>query len=258
LIGQTGSKQQALNGAHREIRLEEELEPSPADLEQLTAERRQIAHALSHDLTQPLTTISGFADLLARRYRDRLDEDAGEFISFILKGTAQLRAMLDDLKVYLGIGEGLAPAAPVDCSRVVQAVVDSLATAMAQTRATVTVQPLPNVRGDSAQIGQLFLHLISNALKFPSAAAPRVRVSGEREERSAHFYVTDNGLGIELAQRERIFELFHRLHGSRSVPGTGAGLAICKRIVERHGGRIWVEPPSTGGSCFHFTIPDRG
>jgi light-regulated signal transduction histidine kinase (bacteriophytochrome) len=256
VIGQTSSKEQTQNGARGGLQIEAALEAT-SQAERTEAERQQVAYALSHDLTQPLTTISGFADLLDRRYRERFDADADEFIDFILRAATQLRAMLDDLKLYLGISEKLAPPAPVDCSRVVQAVVDSIATPMAETRATVTVETLPNVRGDSAQIGQLFLHLISNGLKFRGETAPRIRVSGTREEGHTRFSVSDNGPGIEPAQSERAFELFQRLHGASSTPGTGAGLAICKKIVERHGGRIWVEPAAGGGSCFQFTIADR-
>lgn len=229
-------------------------ELSPA--ERWEIEREQLAHAVSHDLTQPLTTISGFADLLARRYADRLDDDADEFMDFIREGAKRLRGMLTDLRAYLDVGDREPPNAPVDCARVVQAVVGSLDKPMAETRGSVTVEPLPHVRGDSAQIGQLFLHLISNALKFTNNEPPRVHVSATPEDGRMRFSVTDNGPGIDPAQAQRVFELFQRLHTVDSVPGTGAGLAICRRIVERHGGRIWVESPPGGGSSVHFTIAE--
>jgi light-regulated signal transduction histidine kinase (bacteriophytochrome) len=217
----------------------------------------QLLQAISHDLCQPLTTIAGFADLFARRYKERLDSDADEFISFIVTGAKRMRAMLDDLKAYLEIGDGEPPAAPVDCARLVQAAVDSLATPMAQTRATVTVGPLPPVRGDSAQLGQLLAQLLSNALNFTGERAPRINVCATREEGRVVFSVTDNGPGMDPSWSERAFELFERLHTPDGEVGTGAGLAICKKIVERHGGRIWHEPGPDGGSRFQFTIPDR-
>jgi light-regulated signal transduction histidine kinase (bacteriophytochrome) len=218
----------------------------------------QLAHVVSHELSQPLTTIAGFADLLARRYEDRLDADADEFIRFIVAGARRMQAMLDDLQTYLSVGDSEPPAAPVDCARVVQVAVDSLATPMAETRATVTVGPLPHCRGDSVQIGHLFRQLLSNALKFTGDQRPRISVSATRENGHVRFSVVDNGRGMEHSWSERAFELFESLHPSESAPGTGAGLAICKRIVERHGGEIWFDPAAEIGSRFQFTIPDRG
>jgi light-regulated signal transduction histidine kinase (bacteriophytochrome) len=217
----------------------------------------QLAHAISHDLSQPLTTIVGFADLLERRYSGRLDSDASEFIGFIVAGTKRMQAMLDDLQAYLSVGENEPPAAPVDCSRVVQAAVDSLGTRMAETRATVTVGPLPHIRGDSAQIGQLFRQLLHNALKFRGDQAPRISITATRESGQVRFSIADNGRGMDPGWSERAFDLFESLHAPDPDLGTGAGLAICRKIVERHGGRIWFEPGVDRGSRFQFTIPER-
>jgi light-regulated signal transduction histidine kinase (bacteriophytochrome) len=217
----------------------------------------QLAHVVSHELSQPLTTIVGFSDLLARRYRGQIDSDADEFIAFIVAGVKRMQAMLEDLQTYLSIGDTDPPAAPVDCSKVVQAAIDSLGTAMATTRATVTVGPLPRVRGDSVQIGQLFRQLLSNALKFSGEQIPRISVSASRENGHFRFSVVDNGRGMEPSWSERAFELFEGLNHSGLEHGTGAGLAICRRIVERHGGQIWFEPGHESGSRFQFTIPDR-
>ena len=217
----------------------------------------ELAHVVSHDLAQPLTTIVGFADLLARRYGTRLDSDASEFIGFIVAGSKRMQAMLDDLQAYLSIGESEPPAAPVDCSRVVQAAVDSLSTRMAETRATVTVGALPHIRGDSAQIGQLFRQLLKNALTFRSEQAPRITISAKRESGQVRFAVVDNGRGMDPGWSERAFDLFESLHGPDPEMSTGAGLAICKKIVQRHGGRIWFEPGADRGTRLLFTIPDR-
>jgi light-regulated signal transduction histidine kinase (bacteriophytochrome) len=218
----------------------------------------QLARVIAHDLPQPLNTIIGFSDLLDRRYRGEIDEDADEFIGFIVTGARRMQRMLADLRTFLSVGDSPPPAAPVDCAKVVQAAVDSLATTIAETRATVTIAPLPHVQGDSAQLGQLFRQLLSNALKFRSEHPPRISITATPENGRVRFSVVDNGRGMEPAWSERAFELFETLHGaSEEDPGTGAGLATCRRIVERHGGEIWFEPGPESGSRFHFTIPDR-
>jgi light-regulated signal transduction histidine kinase (bacteriophytochrome) len=230
-------------------------ESKGASTESVTGE---LARVIAHDLPQPLNTIIGFSDLLDRRYRGEIDEDADEFMGFIVTGARRMQAMLADLRMFLGVGDSPPPAAPVDCSKVVQAAVDSLATKIDETGATVTIGPLPHVQGDSAQFGQLFRQLLSNALKFRSEHAPRISISATHENGHAQFVVADNGRGIETSWSDRAFELFETLHGaSEEDPGTGAGLATCRRIVERHGGEIWFEPGLESGSRFHFTIPDR-
>jgi light-regulated signal transduction histidine kinase (bacteriophytochrome) len=218
----------------------------------------QLARVIAHDMAHPLNTIIGFSDLLDRRYRGQIDEDADEFMGFIVNGAKRMQAMLTDLQTFLNVGDSPPPAAPVDCTKVVQAAIDSLATGIAETHATVTVGPLPHFQGDSAQIGQLFRQLLSNALKFRSEHPPRVSISATHENGHVLFSVADNGRGMEPSWSERAFELFETLHGaSEDDSGTGAGLATCRRIVERHGGEIWFEPGPESGSRFHFTIPDR-
>ena len=218
----------------------------------------QLARVIAHDLPQPLNTIIGFSDLLDRRYRGEIDEDADEFIGFIVTGARRMQRMLADLRTFLSIGDSPPPAAPVDCAKVVQVAVDSFATTIAETGATVTIAPLPHVQGDSAQLGQLFRQLLSNALKFRSEHPPRISITATPENGRVRFSVVDNGRGMEPAWSERAFELFETLHGaSEEDPGNGAGLATCRRIVERHGGEIWFESSPESGSRFHFTIPDR-
>jgi light-regulated signal transduction histidine kinase (bacteriophytochrome) len=244
-LGQFGADtvEHGRNGRHEE-----------AGVESITD---QIARVISHDLSQPLNTIIGFSDLLERRYLGQIDADADEFIGFIVSGARRMQGMLDDLQTYLSVGDAPAPDAPVDCSKVVQAAIDSLGTPIAEARASVTVAPLPHVRGDSVQVGLLFRQLLSNALKFRSDQAPRITISASRQDGQVRFGVTDNGRGMEPSWSERAFELFESLHGSsESEPGTGAGLATCRRIVERHGGKIWFEPGPESGSRFCFTISD--
>jgi light-regulated signal transduction histidine kinase (bacteriophytochrome) len=235
-----------------------QLERRTAELEQSRRAFEQLASTVSHDLSQPLTTIAGFADLLRRRYEGQLDSDADEFIAFILKGTDRMQAMIDDLVSYLRTAQEEPPATSVDCSRVLQTVIASLATPIEEKEAALTAEPLPVVRGDAHQLGQLFSNLISNALEFSNGTPPRVNISFERMQDGICFSVADNGIGIEAGQAKRAFELFQRLHSSDSHTGNGVGLAICKKIVERHGGRIWVEPGSEGGSIFRFTLPSSG
>lgn len=247
-----------IDDVEREIEeLRAELAGRGVQLALSEAAMREVRQAVSQVFHTPVTTISGFAELLARRYEGRLDADADEFIEFIVKSARRLDEMFRDLSTYLEIGEKEAPSAPVDCSQIVQAAVDSLSVLMAETKGTVIVEPIPNVRGDSTQIGQLFQELISNALNHGNGAPPRVRITAKRQNGEVRFSVTDNGLGIHPSQADRVFDLFQRLRTRESPAGTGAGLAICKRIVERHGGRIWVEHFPAGGTCIHFTIPNR-
>jgi light-regulated signal transduction histidine kinase (bacteriophytochrome) len=239
-----------------------ELERSGAQLERRERELKrsgdeleQLARAISHDLSQPLTSISGFAELLERRYRDRLDSDGGEFLDFILNASGRMRGMVEDLAAYIRIGiQPMAPA-DVDPSRVIEAVLDSLGSEIAEAGATITVDPMPMVRCDALQLGQLFLGLISNAVKFRGDEPPRVHISSRREQGSVRVSVADNGIGLDRAHAERAFEIFQRLQSSDAYPGNGTGLAICKKIVERHGGRIWVGTSEGSGTTVELTLP---
>ena len=219
------------------------------ELQTLKADLQQLTNAVGHDLSQPLTTIAGFAGLLAKRYRDELGADGQDYVQFISTGTKQMQAMIEALVCYLGVGQEELPSAWVDCSRVVRSVLGSIDARLGESGASVVVDELPPVRGDAREF-----ELISNAIRFAETQPPRIEVSATHDEDSVRFSVRDNGQGVDPAFTERIFELFQRLH-PYDVPGTGAGLAICKKIVERHGGQIWVEPAAGGGSDFLFTIP---
>jgi signal transduction histidine kinase len=225
-----------------------ELERSNNDLEQFTS-------AASHDLAEPLRVITGFANLLARRYQGRLDDEADKYIESILGGVDRMQDMIDALLAYSHVGRAEPVRTLVNCAELVREVLGGLRGAIDDTGASVTVDELPVVAGEPSLLGQLFQNLLSNAIKFRGERAPEVWIEARRRPGEWCFSVRDNGVGIDPRQAERVFGMFQRLATSEQ-PGTGVGLAICKRIVERHGGRIWVEPGPAGGSVFRFTIAD--
>jgi light-regulated signal transduction histidine kinase (bacteriophytochrome) len=237
-------------------RVKAELEQRTAELEHARAELKELASSVSHDLSQPLTTIAGFADLLSKRYEGQLDPDADEFIAFILKGVDRMHSMVEDLVSYLRTSEDELPDTLVNLSEILGSAVTSLAEPIAEADASVIGDPLPTVRGDAIQLGQVFRHLISNSLAFRNGEAPRVHILAETDEESVCVAVEDNGIGIDGNQAVRAFDLFQRFQSS--PPGNGVGLAICRKIIERHGGRIWVEQRDEGGSVVRFRIPNGG
>jgi len=227
---------------------DEELRRSNHDLE-------QFAYVASHDLSEPLRVIAGFVDLLAERYRGRLDADADRFIGFIVSGVERMQALIDDILAYSRAGRAEFRPQEVDVAALVREVVEMLAPELTARGGRVEIGELPTVRGEKALLRQIFQNLIGNALKFCDAPAPLIEIRGVRHGRGWRFEVQDNGPGIEPHHAERIFEMFQRLHG-RDVAGSGIGLAIVKRLVERHGGVVGVTPAPTRGSIFSFTIPD--
>ena len=233
-----------------------ELESHAAELERSNAELEQFAYVASHDLSEPLRMISGFTQLLAQRYRGRLDDDADEFIGFIVDGVERMQSLINDLLDYSRVGRRALRRERVDVGAVVEQTLQALRPAIDEAGAAVQVEPLPSVPGDPVQLGQLFQNLIANAIKFRGDEPPRVRVSAQAMHTGWRFEVADNGIGIEPRHAERIFKMFQRLHGREDYAGTGIGLAICRKIVERHGGRIWVEAAEGGGSRFVFTVVD--
>jgi signal transduction histidine kinase len=235
-----------------------ELEAANDELRRSNADLEQFAYVASHDLSEPLRTVSGMVQLLARRCDGRLDQDADLYISEAVEGTRRMYALIQDLLRYSRAGQGELSRDWVDCASLVGGVIEALRGAIGQTAATVSVGRLPTIRGEATQLQQVFQNLISNALKFRSAARPRIQVVAARDDRKWSFSVTDNGIGIEPRHAGRVFEVFKRLHGHEAYSGSGIGLSICKRIVERHGGEIWVAPAPAGGCRFQFTIPDSG
>jgi PAS domain S-box-containing protein len=237
-------------------RIKSGLERQTAELKRSNLELAQFAHVASHDLSEPLRTVSRYVQLIDTRYRGKLDDDADEFIGYAVEGAARMQALVNALNAYSTLGSAEHEPVPVDSSRVVMQTIDALAAQIADADASVTFDPLPTVPGDPRQLGEVFQNLISNALKFVKDGPPQVHVSAERMDDSWCFTVRDNGIGIKPEHRTRIFEMFRRLHSRDQYGGTGIGLTICRKIVTRHGGRIWVEEAPGGGSMFRFTVPD--
>ncbi|MBN1675965.1 MAG: substrate-binding domain-containing protein [Kiritimatiellae bacterium] len=235
-------------------RAAEQLEQAAAALKRSNEELQHFAYVASHDLQEPLRSIAGFIQLLAKRYSDKLDEDGREFIGFALAGAARLQRLINDLLQYSRVGTRGKPFAPLDCEKLFASVLDNLATVRADTRAAITHDPLPALRGDEVQLGQLFQNLLANAIKFRGQEPPAIHVCAREEEREWVFSVRDNGIGIDFEYLEKIFDIFQRLHSDKEYDGTGIGLAVCKKIVERHGGRIWAESEPGRGSSFLFTL----
>lgn len=231
------------------------LEKHAAELERSNAELEQFAYVASHDLQEPLRMITSYSQLLERRYRDKLEGDALEFIDYVVDGAKRMQELINDLLAYSRVGTRGREPEPVDMESVYQRVLSNLQFAIEEQHAQMSHAPLPRVMGDGLQLLQLMQNLISNAIKFHGDAAPKVHVSAEIQNQDALFCVSDEGIGLEPQYAERIFQVFQRLHGKSKYPGTGIGLAICKKIVERHGGRIWVESQPENGSKFYFTLP---
>jgi light-regulated signal transduction histidine kinase (bacteriophytochrome) len=247
--------------AQRALELEranEELASAKAQLERSNEELQRFATVASHDLREPLRVVSGFAELLGRRYGDQLEGDGARFIEAITGGVARMDEMIADLLAYARAGNSNQPLEPVDADAVVREAVAGLQRAVDDAGAEVDVTPLPTVLGNAPALRQLFQNLIANAIKFTGDAAPRVRIWAAEVPGGWRFAVRDNGIGIDPAKADQIFGMFTRLHSTERYPGTGVGLAVCQRIVDVHGGRIWVEPAPGGGSQFMFTIASAG
>ena len=236
-------------------RMDEALAERTRSLERSNAELQQFAYVASHDLQEPLRMVASYVQLLARRYRGRLDPDADDFIDYAADGAKRMQDLINALLEYSRVETRAMPFTPTDCNHVLQRTLRGLQMAIQEKHAEVTSDHLPTVMADSIQMGRLFQNLIGNGIRFQEGRTPHVHVSSERLNGEWHFSVKDNGIGLDPQYAERIFAIFQRLHGKREYPGTGIGLAICKRIVERHGGRIWAESTPGAGSTFHFTIP---
>jgi PAS domain S-box-containing protein len=238
-------------------RLDQELENRAERLERINAELQDFAYIASHDLSEPLRMITSYLQLLQRRYGGQLDETADEFIHYAVDGAERMKLLIDDLLQYSRVGSVEVQRVPVDADAVLEGVLRSLDGAILESGATVTHGRLGTVQGDATQIVQLLQNLIANAIKFARDDVPaEVRIERVDEPRQWHIVVRDNGIGIEERHAERIFKMFGRLHPREEYAGTGIGLAICRRIVDRHGGRIWVESTPGAGSAFHVSIPD--
>jgi PAS domain S-box-containing protein len=236
----------------------EKLAQMVAEMGRSNTELEQFAYVVSHDLQEPLRMVASYTRLLAKRYQGRLDADADDFINYAVDGAERMRALLNDLLEYSRVGTRGKPFKLIWCEDVLEKALTNLKVAIEDSRALVTHDYLPMLVADEGQLVQLLQNLVGNAIKFCNQESPRIHVSAEKRDWVWAFSVKDNGIGIDPQHAQRIFEMFKRLHTKEEYPGTGMGLAICKKIVERHGGHIWVQSQPGEGSTFYFTIPVTG
>jgi signal transduction histidine kinase len=234
-----------------------ELERQAAELGRSNEELEQFAYVASHDLQEPLRKVTGFCQLLQRRYAGQLDETADEYIAFAVDGAKRMQALINDLLAFSRVGRGNDELVEVDLSEVASAALAGLGELVAETGATVTVGQLPTVRGDRSLLGSLVQNLVSNAIKFRGDDPPVVAVDARRTAEGWELWCHDEGIGIDPRYAERVFVIFQRLHGRDEYEGTGIGLAMCRKIVEFHGGRIWVDPDVARGTTIRWTLPAR-
>ncbi|MFL6695763.1 MAG: sensor histidine kinase [Vitreoscilla sp.] len=244
--------------AEQNVRLQQEIAvraETQAALQRSNTEFEQLAYVASHDMQEPLRKIASYLQLVAQRYQGQLDADADEFIGYAVDGAKRMQALINDLLAFSRVGTKAKPFAPTDCSVIMKTALADLQFAVQDCGAHVEVGELPTVMGEATQLSQLFRNLLANAIKFRRDAPPLVQVCAEPAGEFWRFTVSDNGIGIAAEYFDRIFIIFQRLHGRSQYPGTGIGLAICKKIVERHGGRIEVQSVLGQGSTFAFTLP---
>ncbi|MGC2552350.1 MAG: ATP-binding protein [Candidatus Sulfotelmatobacter sp.] len=242
------SRRQAEEDLARKV---EELARSNADLE-------QFAYIASHDLQEPLRMVTAYTQLLAERYRGKLDAEADKFIGYASEGAMRMQVLIQDLLAFSRVGRAESSDANIDCNGVMEEVLQTLSAAVQESGAVISYSQLPQIQGDRTQLGQVFQNLIANAIKFRGKEPPKISVLAENKDDQWWFEVSDNGIGIPPENAGHVFEVFYRLHARSEYPGNGIGLAICKKIIERCGGRIWVESQSGSGSHFKFTLPVHG
>jgi signal transduction histidine kinase len=255
LIGELIAMQEGLKRSHDELELR--VEERTLELSRTNAELERFAYIASHDLQEPLRNTANFALLIDSRYRDRLDADGREFLQYIVSGVKHMRELVDSLLAHSRVGLP-AQIGPIDCEALLDKILAGFKTAIAESGATVTHDPLPVVEGDAGQLEQVFSNLLSNALKFRGQEAPRVHVGVAGRGDEWEFSVHDNGIGVPPRYAMQIFEMFERLHSHAQFPGTGMGLAICRKVVENHHGRIWLDADNGTGAKFVFTLPRSG
>jgi len=248
LILRIVSKERTLAG-----RLREQLERE-RELKERQKKLEQFAYAASHDLKEPLRMVSSYLSLIDRRHGEELDEEGREYLRFAVDGADRMREMIDALREYSRVEQG-GSFEPVDLDAVLEDVRKDFEVKIEETDAEVTVEPLPDVEGDPSQLQQVFGNLLDNAIEYSGEAPPRVRVDAEREGDEWILSVRDEGIGIDPDHTDRVFEVFHQLNPDGNDSGTGIGLALCRQIVERHGGEIWVDAEPGEGSTFSFTLP---
>ena len=239
------------------VEARQKLEESVAELGRSNADLQQFAYVASHDLQEPLRMVSSYTQLIARRYKGKLDADADEFIAFAVDGANRMQRLILDLLAYSRVNTAGRQFEPTAMETVLKAALNNLTNAVKESQAIITHDPLPAVMGDDKQLAQLFQNLLSNAVKFGGAQPPRIHISAKQTDGEWLFSVRDHGIGLDPQYADRIFVIFQRLHTREEYPGTGIGLAICKKIIERHGGHMWVESELGKGATFYFTLRDE-
>jgi signal transduction histidine kinase len=244
----------------RELRhqIEKDLANKVEELARSNGDLEQFAYVASHDLQEPLRMVAAYTQLLSERYKGQLDANADKFIGYASEGALRMQVLIQDLLAFSRVGRAGSKSARIDCNGVVQEVLQILASAIRESGAAVVCADLPVVWADRTQIAQVFQNLIANAIKFHGTEPPKISVRAEKQEKEWLFTVRDNGIGIAAESAENIFVVFQRLHARTEYPGNGIGLSICKKIIERSGGRIWVESEAGRGSAFNFTLPLHG
>ena len=235
---------------------EQELTRTMEELKRSNNELQQFAYAASHDLQEPLRMVSSFSQLLERRYKNRLDEDADEFIEFIVEGAKRMKDLIDDLLIYSRVTRKEKEFEEVDFNKILAVTLSNFSVLIKEQNVTITHDTLPTIFADASQMGQVFQNMIGNAIKFHGKTDPRIHISVHEDLNGWTFEVKDNGIGIDKKYQKQIFEVFRRLHTRKEYPGTGIGLSICQKIIERHGGKLWVDSTPDIGTTFYFTIPN--
>jgi len=241
--------------AMQDKRLRGEHKQTLGELARSNQDLEQFAYVASHDLQEPLRMVATYTQLLAERYRDKLDDNADKYIHYAVDGALRMQTLVQDLLAFSRVGRQGADLQSTDCNVVVETAVKNLQTTVVESGARVTNDPLPVVVANGSQLLQVFQNLIANAIKFRGSDPLAIRISASKQGKEWVFSVADNGIGIAPEQAESIFAIFKRLHTSAEYPGSGIGLSICKKIIERQGGRIWVESETGQGSTFKFTLP---
>ena len=237
-------------------RSDELLQRSNEDLRRANADLEQFAYSASHDLQEPLRQVAVYSQLLEKKHAKQLDGKASQYLNYCVEGAQRMEMLIRDLLAYSQAGRASdSPGDSVNIREVIEIVKKNLSTTIEETQAEISMSPLPVVRGDSVPLVHLFQNLLSNALKYRSERKPRIRIAATQDGDQWRFTVEDNGIGIAKEFHAQVFGIFKRLHDRAEYPGTGIGLAICQKIVEKHGGKIWVESELGRGSVFTFTLP---
>ncbi len=234
---------------------DEMLRRQAEELQRSNSELEQFAYVASHDLQEPLRMVASYVKLLERRYKEKLDEDAADFIGFAVDGANRMHHLINDLLAYSRVGTQGNPFEPCDSGEVLMQALANLRASIEESGAVIAMDAMPGLEADESQLLQVFQNLIGNAIKFRSEESPTIHVSCREDEDNFTFSVRDNGIGIDPKYADRVFTIFQQLHDKSEYPGTGIGLAICRKIVERHGGRIWLDSNESSGTTFSFTIP---